>query len=651
MPLFSQAARSPQALYDAGRASQADDDWYSAVENFLECLKLNPAHGEASRALAECYYELGEYDQALNWVRKARTLSRLNIESETLEAFILAALGRLAEADALVKDALSREPYNREALFAAAELDVARGRTGDAATRYKGASRLYPDDRRLLLSLALTLGSLGDGAQAASYAERAQLEHPEDPRVFYYSAYLEARSGKIAQAMRNAERALSLRPGFAPARNLLGSLRYRNGDFEEAARLADEAIRARRADVSAWFLKGMALVRLGRVFEARTTFEQALGVDPDDEFVRAAFENLLVAGTGAEDPRRKKAADYHFARAAAYKARFQNEQALFEYRRGLRVNPYADERRGYADVLKGQAHNELYLEELRFLQDLGKGDRQTNDAVETYGALLSGSLKRLWNVKLEELKPHWNVAVFSVASQSAFYHTDASYITAVYVKDILSHQRNINALNLETRQASFSAAFRSARETFAEDGAPCDYFITLSNAENERDLSIKAELYVARTGALAAAWTVSRTGLDRLRNSSAGIVRQLSDALPFRATLIRRDSDKALIDKGSVDGVKAGAVYDVVRKGRLQTKSDAPGFAYLPADVVGSFTVQRADEEVSLGLIARRGFFDAVSPGDEVVPQEEGAPNSAKSPPQTQETADPELRKLLMQLR
>ncbi|MDR3302508.1 MAG: tetratricopeptide repeat protein [Spirochaetaceae bacterium] len=664
--LFPQAGRSAQGLYEQGQSAMAEEDWYQAAEDFLECLKLNPAHREASHALAESYYELGEYDQALNWARKARQLARLNIETQNLEAFILAALGRFDEAGAIVKDVLARQPYNREALFVAAELDIAQGRSGDAAARYKNAVRLYPDDRRLLLSLALVLGSLGEWAQAASYIERAQIEHPEDFRVFYYSAYLEARAEKITQAIRDAERALLLKGDFAPARKLLGSLRYRNGDFAEALRLADEAINARRADISAWFLKGMALVRLGREGDARTTLEQALAIDPNDEFVRAAFEKLLIAGTAPEDSRRKKWADYHFTRAVSYKARFQSEQALFEYRRALRINPYADERAAYAELLKQQGSRELYLEELLFLQDMGKGTRAVNDALETYNALLSGSLKRVWNVKLEERKRHWHIAVFSAASQSAFFHTAASSVAAAYLKDILSHDRNISVMNLETHQASFSAAFRNAREAADWDGARCDYFMIISTAENERELSLKAELYVTRTGAKAAEWSIARAGQDRLRNASLSLVQQLDAALPFRAALLRREADTGLIDKGRLDGVKAdsvaagdseaGAVYDIVRKGRLELKSDALGYKYQPSDIAGSFSVRQLDEEVSVGTLTRRGFFDTIAVGDEIILQAppEGATGTGAEAARTQKTepsADPELRALLLQLR
>ncbi|MDR2135963.1 MAG: tetratricopeptide repeat protein, partial [Treponema sp.] len=212
--------------YEQGRSLMLEEDWYGASEAFMECVGLNPAHAGASAALAECYYELGEFDQALSWVRSARTLARGDMAVANLEASTLAALGRLDAAQAVVGEVLAREPYNREALFVAGELDLARGRSASAAERFREAARRYPDDRRLLVSLALVLGSLGEDETARSYIAQALSRYPDDSRVHYYAAYLDAQGGRLAQAIRSAEQALYYTPGYAPALSLLGSLRY-----------------------------------------------------------------------------------------------------------------------------------------------------------------------------------------------------------------------------------------------------------------------------------------------------------------------------------------------------------------------------------------------------------------------------------------
>ncbi|MCL2479807.1 MAG: hypothetical protein FWF22_09910, partial [Treponema sp.] len=307
-------------------------------------------------------------------------------------------------------------------------------------------------------------------------------------------------------------------------------------------------------------------------------------------------------------------------------------------------NPYANDRREYADLLRLQGYPARYLEELRFMQDLGLGDTALNDAVESYNALLGNALFRLWGVDPVNItQPHWKVAVLSVASQSAFFHADAGAAGAAYIKDLLVHERNILPMDLEMRQDSFSSAFRTARE------AGADYFLVVSISENERDISIKGELFVARTGASAAVFNSYRTGQDRLRNAGRNIVDQLSSALPFRAELIARRSGDGLIDKGRADGVSVGAVYDLVRRGASEIKNEGIGLSYSDSDIVGKLTIDNADEEVSAGKLARTGFFDLIGIGDEVFlfPADGNRQPSA----QTVQPADPELRNLLRTMR
>jgi tetratricopeptide (TPR) repeat protein len=619
------------------------EDWYSAAEAFIECVRLNPAHAEGTAALAECYYELAEFDEALLWVRKARALARANMSVANLEAFTLIALGRLDAAAAVISDVLAREPYNREALFAAGELDIARGRSAEALLRYREAVRRYPDDRRLLISLALVSGSLGDTGTALSFIDRALAQHPDDYRVFYYAAYVNSQGGRLMEAIRYAEQALYFKPGYGPARSLLANLRYRSGQYEEAARLADEVIAANREDIGAWYLKGLSFIRLNRPSDALTVLSNAISVNAADEFVRASLEETLITSTGLEDPRRSRWAIWHFDRARDYRSRNLIEQALFEYRRGLRLNPYARDRREYAELLRLQGYPARYLEELRFLQDQGLVDRTLNDAVEAYSSLLSNALFQRWQVDPADLSErHWNIAVFSLAGQSSFYHTDAGAVASSYIKELLIHDRTIFPINLELRQPSFSQAFRAARE------AGADYFLVVSAAENERDISIKGELFVARTGAAAGTFSTYRTGQDRLRNASRGITDQLAAALPFRARLLIRRQGQGLIDKGKVDGVTAGGVFDVVKKGRPQIANEGVALLYTTDDLVGKISIDSVDEEVAAGALTRNGFFDRIEAGDEIILQAE-KDGTSKTPPET--AANPELRVLLRTLR
>ena len=639
--MASQTQNSAAVQYERGRFYMADENWYSAIESFLECLRINSAHAEATAALAECYYELSEFDEALIWVRRARQLARTNMSIANLEVFTLIALGHLDAASALVSEILAREPYNREALFAAGELDIARNRPSEALLRYREAVRRFPDDRRLLVSLALVSLSMGDGEAALTHINNALRQHPDDYRVFYYASYIYAQNNRIADAIRNADRALFFKPDHAPSLSLLASLRYRNTEYEEASRLCDILLSRSREDMSAWYLKGLSLIRLGRQNEALTVLSTAITINEEDEFIRAILEDTIISSTSLEDPRRARWASWHFNRARDFRTRNMIEQSIFQYRRGLRLNPFAQDRREYAELLRLRGYPARFLEELRFMQDLGMADRSMNDAVETYSALLSNAVFRQWQVNpVELMERHWKVAVFSLTGQSSFFHADAGPVAASVITELLVHNRNIMPLNLEIRQASFSQAFRQARE------AGADYFMLVSVTENERDISIKGELFTGRTGTQAGTFYTYRTGSGRLRSASMGIIDQLSNAMPQRGRLLIRRQGEALINKGRADGVMTGAVFDVVKKDRPQIANEGIALVYNPDELVGKLTITHADEEIAVGTLERNGFFDRIEPGDEVILKTD---RPERASPET--AANPELRALLRTLR
>ena len=639
--LEAQGAARAAALYVQARGLMAAEDWFSAAETLKESLRANPAHAQSTFALAECYYELGEFDQALYWVRRARALSRTSMEAANLEAVTLIALGRLDAAAATVAEILSREPNNREALFTAAELDVARGRPAEALARYRSALARFPDDRRLLVSLALVSSSVGDADSALSFINRALVRHHDDHRVFFYAAYINAQAGRIHQAINYSEMALRHRPGYAPARSLLGNMRFLNGQFTEAARLANESIAANRNDMGAWYLRGLSYMRLGLAGQAIAIFGNALAIDPNNEFIRFAMDEALISSTALEDPRRAHWAAWYFGRARDFRARNLMGQALFEYRRGLRLNPFAPDRREYAELLRLQGYPARFVDELRFMRHLGMDDRGISDALDAYGMVLSGALFRRWQVDPIELDGrHWNVAVFAMAGQSTSAHVDAGAVAAGLVREILVHDRAIVPMNLETRQPSFAQAFRTARE------AGADYFMIVSASENERDVSLRAELFVARTGAPAGTFHAFRTGADRLRNASRGITDRLGASLPFRAQLVQRRQSEGLIDRGRADGVRVGDVFNVVQRGRSQVASQGIGLFYAAEYLVGTIVIENVDEEVASGRLVRSGFFDRIEAGDEIIFQPSGG---LRTPPEI--AANPELRALLRTLR
>jgi hypothetical protein len=161
--------------------------------------------------------------------------------------------------------------------------------------------------------------------------------------------------------------------------------------------------------------------------------------------------------------------------------------------------------------------------------------------------------------------------------------------------------------------SGFDQAFRAART------AGNDYFAILALDEADRSFSATVDLYLARTGAKIASFAAFRTGNDRVRDSLMKLASQVADQLSPKGTLLTRKFGQGVIDLGSFQGVKKDDALVIVRRGRVQLRSDAPGLSYNENDIVGDFHVTGLDEAVAEGNVTGRGYFDYVNSGDQVL--------------------------------
>jgi len=162
--LFAADARP---LFQAGARAQAEGNYHLAVEKYTAALAANPAYLEAMTGMADCFFLLEEYDEALRWVTEALRFDRGNPGLLVLQGRVLIGMGRPVEARKLFSIVLSRRPNDLEARFGQAEAEVAEGRTRNALSQYSQTLRLAPESRKALLSLAMLSASLGDAAAAS----------------------------------------------------------------------------------------------------------------------------------------------------------------------------------------------------------------------------------------------------------------------------------------------------------------------------------------------------------------------------------------------------------------------------------------------------------------------------------------------------
>ena len=94
----SSGLRDPRSLVAEAEKLRFSEDWYPAIDDYIAAIAKNPSYGAAYSGLAECYYDLGEYDQALSYVAKAAPFLEGDSSLANLEGFVRIGLGDLAGA-------------------------------------------------------------------------------------------------------------------------------------------------------------------------------------------------------------------------------------------------------------------------------------------------------------------------------------------------------------------------------------------------------------------------------------------------------------------------------------------------------------------------------------------------------------------------
>ncbi len=625
--LFSQTPKARQ-FFESGLYKQQHYDFYGASEDFQEALQVNPAYGDAWFHLAQVSYELNDFSLTLSYLDNAEKYSRDNTEIMNLRGLVYISLNRLADARKVFDAMLKKYPNNVQARFGLAELDLYAGSLDGAKNLYIDALKRQGDSRKALLSLAVIAAEEGHDDVAESYLLQALRYHSGDPQVHYLAGYLSARRGKLDEAERRARAAVQINGDYTRAYVLLASVLYGQARYDEVIDICDYLIARNRKTSAAWYLKGLSQKNQGKNEAAIATWTSALVIDPQDEVMRSALELLVIKTTQVEDERRSQWAVYHIKKARDFAKLFMGEEARYEYQRALKIDPNnAKTRNEFATLLSHEGLNELYLQQLKFISEHEKTAASEEkdederyrrlkmaDTIEAYDSLMKNSLNNKWDIDPFYLdKTRWHVGLYYVNSPVQLIHTELEQISADMIQDVFTGVA-VTSVDVQHRPVhGYGEAFRLART------GNKDYFIILTVDESEREVSMDAVLYSARTGVELTRFSTFRTGNDKYASVLRSFRRNLLHLLPVRGKIISRSVNEVLVDIGKVEGIVPNTVLNVVKATSIRTKDNELGIEYTKDSLLGKIVVNRVGEEISQGGLEQDGFYDRVNVGDEVL--------------------------------
>jgi protein O-GlcNAc transferase len=187
--------------------------------------------------------------------------------------------GRLAEAEAIYRAVLAREPNRFEPKYLIAHLKYQQGMTTEAHVLLVEVLAKHPQSIEAWTLQSGVLMQLDRIEEALSACEQALQLNPGNAEAHHNRAILLARLNRNDEALEAFDRALRLKPDFLSAHfnraNLLAGTRR----YEEAVCGYDAIIANAPRHVDTINNRGNALAALGRSEEALACFEQALSID------------------------------------------------------------------------------------------------------------------------------------------------------------------------------------------------------------------------------------------------------------------------------------------------------------------------------------------------------------------------------------
>lgn len=590
------------------------DGLIRSLDLFRQSTQLNPQFARAYVGKAEAQLWLDDPVAAQESVALARQFRAPETRVDLLEAQILVLTGDAATAQAVYRRVLDREPYNRDAQVGHAILRAVEGNLADRFMRELDLlERRFPEDPRLLAAL-VEFNLLRDNETAARRHLAAALTyHGDIPFIQMTAARWAIGSGDYARGEMHAANAVRLAPTLEEGWLTLAQTALLQNKLEDARGHYEQLIMLDRRNHRAWYSRGHVALRLGDSSGALQSWDEALRIRGDYELARLARERYILT-LPVESGMRADAALRYRRAGRQLENQLLDVQAERTYRQGLQLNPFdTDLRKHLADLYLRQRLVARFVQELQIIEDLGGGNREIAELLESYVPTLRNSPAQRWD-RDQFTAPRERTTVLIQHSQTVeTLEPGVSAIVADLLQSTLNSSQNIEARVIAQASSNRGDLIARGRQESVE------FAVFLVVDLRETGVAITVEMIDPQTGNIRAEETQRRSGLESIiravRDSASGIE---AHVIP-RGVALERRLNTVLVSLGTVDGLEEGTAVQFLER-NSQT-------------VIGQGTVRAVDD-----LIAEVDYAvarpDRLTEGSLVVPvqSEEDTPASRTTP-------------------
>ena len=296
--------------------------------------------------------------------------------------------GRLAEAEAIYRQILDREPNHADALQLLGVVAHQVGRNEIAVDLIRRAIAVNPAVADYHSNLGLVLTVQGQLDEAIVACRRALQLKPDYTGALGNLGNALREQGQLDEALAAYRRALEIDPGYAEAWNNLGVALSELRQFDEAIAAHRRSLQLKPDYAEACSNLGVALGELGRLDEAIAAYRQAIQLKPDYPDAHTNLGNALgnrgqvddaIAAYRKAGECKPDFAKAHYNLGIALKNAGRLDESVAAYRRAIELKPnYAEAHNNLGSALKEQGRLDAAITAIRMAIALKPGDAVTH---------------------------------------------------------------------------------------------------------------------------------------------------------------------------------------------------------------------------------------------------------------------------------
>jgi tetratricopeptide (TPR) repeat protein len=284
--MLSPHAQQGFQLLQSGKAAEG-------VRAFEEGLQANPRDVDCLLGMARVRLIEGKVDEARPFLQQISALEPLHAEVGSHLALI-----RFLHGDQSALAHLRQATVNPTAgAFEFMNLARALGKTGDHAASeiaFKRAVLLDPKNVYIRMEAGDAALRRGDGASAIAHFGAAVESAPNEYVLMAYLAKAHAISGDAVKAVEVLQRAIELAPLEPALHEEMYLLRNRTGETAKMLEEADLLLRRAPDEPQYKYWRGVALIRLGRLDEAKDALEAVVAARPQAADAKQALADVYA---------------------------------------------------------------------------------------------------------------------------------------------------------------------------------------------------------------------------------------------------------------------------------------------------------------------------------------------------------------------